>query len=218
MIEPLPPYFTLTTDQKRALTELVFGPVSRPQPADVGFVFGGVHPGLWQTPISLYQSGIVRRFILTGNSDGSGLRHPGWTHSADTPESHAIAEHLVDAGIPESSLIIEDRSTNSLENVLFAMDKIDFSQFTSVLAITKSYATGRQLRTLTRYLPQDTAVFSVSFPAEGYNLGPGTIDRENWTETEPRVRLVLGAYRRIMKYGLLGHIVPADPIPGVPYE
>ena len=219
MLKPLPPYIELTPDQTEALTELVFGPVSRPVPADVGFVFGGTHPGLWETAISLYRAGVLRRFILTGNSDGSGLHHPDWTHSSATPESHAIAEHLVDAGIPDSSLMIEDRSTNSLENVLYAMDMADFSKFGSALAITRSYATGRQLRTLRRYLSESTAVHSVSFAAEGHSsVGPGAIDRNNWTETEPRVRLVLAQYRRIMAYGLLGHIVPAAPIPGVPYE
>jgi uncharacterized SAM-binding protein YcdF (DUF218 family) len=218
MIEPLPPYIELTTDQKEALTELVFGPPSKPEPADVGFIFGGTHPGIWNTAISLFREQKLSRFIVTGNTGGSGIHHPAWTHSPSTPESRAIAEHLTNAGIPESSLVIEDQSTNSLENVLFAMNQVDFRQFASVLAITKSYATGRQIRTLARYLPSGTTVYSVSFPAEGYKIGAGTIDRHNWTETEPRVRLVLGQYRRIMKYGALDHIVPADPVPGVPYE
>ena len=218
MITPLPPYILLAPDQVDALTELVFGPTSIPQPADVGFVFGGTHPGLWETAIELYRAEYLQRFIVTGHSDGSGLHHPAWDYPPETPEACIIAELLVQAGVPREDIVIEDRSTNSLENVLFAMKLVDFNQYRSMLAITKSYATGRQLRTLKRHIPSSTTVFSVSFAAEAHNAGAGTVHRDNWTETELRVRIVLAAYQRIMKYGALGHIVPADPIRGVPFE
>ncbi len=218
MMKPLPPYLDLTLDQQHALTELVFGPPSHPVSADVGFVFGGTHPGLWQTAVSMYQAGYVSRFVVTGGLNFSSAYHAGWTYGPDVPESHGIAEQMNRLGVPASAILTEDRSTNTLENVLFALEVADFTQFRSILAITKSYGTGRQLRTLRHHIPNTIAVHSVSFPTEGYNLGPGLIDRDNWTDTELRVRLVLGAYQRIMKYGLAGHLTPADPIPGVPYE
>lgn len=80
--------------------------------------------------------GVVTRFILTGNSDGSGIYRDDWNYAGDMPESHVIAQHLVNAGVPGDSLIIEDRSTHSLENVLFAMEKTNFSTFRSILVIT----------------------------------------------------------------------------------
>jgi uncharacterized SAM-binding protein YcdF (DUF218 family) len=212
IIERFPPLQHLSESQIVALTEIVFGPDCPTTQADIGFVFGGSHPGLWKTSIHAFRSHLIPRFIVTGCGIGRKHKHPDWFYG-ETPEARVIANKMIEAGVPEGVITIEDKSNNSLENVLFGIQHIDLTAISTILAISKSYATGRQLRTLRRHLLKDIHIQTLSFPADIADVN--SVDRNNWARHPISIRFVLGEYSRNIRYGEQGDIVPVTPVPGV---
>ena len=141
--------------------------------------------------------------------------HPDWPYSLVIPESVGIAAQLRARGVPREAIVTEERSTNSLENVLLGLELVDLSDVKRVLVIAKSYGAGRQVRTLRRHLPAPIEISVMSFATAVPRQGLPPIDRGNWMEYEKGVRLVLAAYERIVRYGAAGDLVPAEPVRGV---
>jgi uncharacterized SAM-binding protein YcdF (DUF218 family) len=193
------------------ITNIVFGELPPdPQPCDVIFIFGGSHPELWETAAKAYFNGLGREIIATGGFKPGARRHPAW-RDGDTSEAQVMRRELVRLGVPAEIIFLEDRSTNSLENVLFAKEVYDFSKVKSILVVTKSYAIGRQVRTLRHHI--DPAILTIPYPFEAHIAGSGPlITRTNWVETEESIHYVLMQLMKIWKYGAAGDIQPiADP-------
>lgn len=206
MIEREPDVPALTTDDIALLTEAVFGQAQLPQVCDLGFIFSGTHPLHWEKAVEAYRQGYVRQFLVTGGRSKTGQAHPDWPGGERT-EAEVIIEHLVAGGVPRQAILHENQSTNSLENVLFAKDLIDFSRVKSILVICKSHVAGRQLRTLAQHLPD--AIDLISYPFDTAYKGQ-TIRRSDWMTSDIGRRRVWGEYLRLLRYGELGHLKPLD--------
>lgn len=193
----------LSAEDITFLTDVTFGEFQNPKPCDALFVFGGTHPGHWEKAIEAYQRGLVKQVIVTGGVSPTGTPNPSWTHG-ETPEAEVIIAHLLAAGIPEESIVFENRSTNTLENVLFAKEIFDFNSIGSLMFVCKSHVTGRQWRTLAKHLPAHLTYFPYTFDAtyKGISLSRGT-----WMDTDLGYSRVWGEYLRIIHYGKLGHIL-----------
>lgn len=126
------------------------------------------------------------------------------------PESHVIRRELINLSVPESVIFYEDKSTNSLENVLFAKDVYDFSDITSILVVCKNYGVGRQCRTLKQQIAKNIKVIPYSFDTEAGN-GP-FITRYTWMNYEKSKALVFTQVVKIYQYGKLGHLEPVEQI------
>ncbi len=197
----------LTPDLIQEITEIVFGIPNQPiQPCDIIFVFGGSHPGIWQAAAQAYHEGLGKALVVTGGHK-PGMHHPTWT-GGDTPESHVIRRELIKLSVPENIIFYEDKSTNSLENVLCAQTVYDFSNITSVLAVCKNYGVGRQCRTLKRQIAKTIKVIPYPFDTEAGN-GP-FITRHTWMNYEESKSLVFIQVVKIYQYGKLGHLEPVE--------
>lgn len=179
-------------------------------PCDVIFIFGGTHPGLWETALDAYNRQLGQHIIITGGYKPSALHHQTWRHGR-TPEAHIIRQELLNRGVPPEILYFEDRSTNSLENVLFAREVYDFSTVKSALVICKSYAVGRQCRTLRQQLPAAVEIIPHPFDTTIGGEGP-LITRHNWWQMERSQAFVFGQLLKIIKYGEAGHLQPLSTI------
>ncbi len=124
----------LTVEEIHFLTEVTFGEQTSLVPCDALFVFGGTHAGHWEKAIEAYQKGLVKKIIVTGGISPTGTPNPSWVHGK-TPEAEVIVECLLAAGIPKENIFYENRSTNTLENVLFAKEIFDFETIESLLFI-----------------------------------------------------------------------------------
>jgi len=196
----------LTPDLIAEITAIVFGlQAVEPQPCDLIFIFVGSHPGLWETGAYAYHKCFGEVVLATGGYNPGARRHPDWT-AGDTPEAHVIRDELVRLGVPEGTIIIEDRSTNSLENVLFAKEVFDFSRVKRVLVVCKSYAVGRQCRTLAQHLDPDTKILPYPFNTILPGLPGQTITRHNWTRWAESRAFMLSQTAKIYRYGSLGHL------------
>ncbi|OIU72047.1 YdcF family protein [Rossellomorea aquimaris] len=189
------------------ITELTFGQIKKTKPCDAIFVFAGTHPGHWEKAIKAYKMNLAPKVIVTGGRSLTGESHPDWkgrTASVET-EASIIISYLVKAGIPEEVITFEDQSSNSLENVLYAKDIIDFTKITSLLVVCKSHAAGRQIRTLQKHFPEAMSFIPFSFDTIYQNT---TVGRLNWMNSDLGRKRVWGEYKRIIHYGQLGHLVP----------
>ena len=63
---------------------------------------------LWQTLI-LYKQGKIKNILITGSD-----------HKYAKPEAKAVYDVLISIGIPDSVLIVEDKSRNTRENAVFS--------------------------------------------------------------------------------------------------
>ncbi|MFE1244918.1 YdcF family protein [Fictibacillus sp. NPDC058756] len=192
----------LTKKQIDWLTDIVFYYDDKPGPCDAVFVFGGTHPGHWEKAIEAYHTGLSSTFVVTGGVSPTGTKHAAWKDRT-IPESLVISRKMIEAGVPEECILYEETSRNSAENVAHALEVFDFTMVKSLLVVSKAHGAGRQIRTLQKYLPEETRFISYGFPAV-YN-GEG-IRRDNWHLTHEGRSRVWGEYLRICKYGDAGHL------------
>ncbi len=145
----------LNSDKISQITKDIFINESMsPKISDVIFVFGGSHPGLWEKSYEAYNKGLGKKIITTGGKKPNVKRHPSWNYD-DMAEAEVIANNLIELGVPERDILIEDKSIHSLENILFGMKKINLQNIKRILFVCKSYASGRQYRTMRKNIPDD---------------------------------------------------------------
>lgn len=196
------------------ITEVLFGPSLEPEfyqkeeaRCDVIFVFGGSHPGLWEKAAEAYWRGLGREIIVTGGHKINALGHPTRA-DGDAPEAQVIRRELIRLGVPAERTFCEDRSTNTLENVLFAQQVYDFSRLFSILAVCKSYAVGRQVRTLRWHV--DRRVRIIPYPFNTHIGGNGPfVTRQTWMNFPEARTYLLDNLLKIDRYGRQGHLEPA---------
>lgn len=218
MRQPIPQFPEvppLNDAQRAALTRIVFlDDPGEPDPCDLIFVFGGSHPALWCAAAAAYHRGLAPSILVTGGSKPRRTQEHTKRSCDDTTEAQFLARELPEAGVPEERLILEERSTNTLENALFAKEVFDFDSIGSVLLVCKSYAAGRQYRTLRRHLPAGLRV--VPHPFDTMSREGQLITRHNWTESSESRARVFGEYLRILTYGGRGELERLeDPVAGL---
>ncbi|EHN59487.1 YdcF family protein [Oenococcus kitaharae] len=199
----------LTEAEIDFLTNVVFGPKKEIKKCDALFVFSGTHPGHWEKALEAYKQTGVKKIIVTGGNSLTGVKHPEWQFGNKT-EADVIIDYLLAHGVPSGQIFAEKLSTNSLENVKFALNVFDFSQINSLMFVCKSHAAGRQLRTLTKYLPSTIKYVPYTFDAE-YSGQP--VSREQWMASSVGRSRVWGEYLRILYYGQRGDISPLEIAP-----
>ncbi len=212
---PDPPPFSKA--QVAALTRIVFldGP-GEPEVCDLIFVFGGTHPALWRAAAEAYYRGLGQRLLLTGGVNPRGTYRQDSETAGETSEARFLAGKLIEVGVPEEFLIVEESSTNTLENALFAKEVFDFEIIESVLLVCKSYAAGRQYRTLRRHLPAAVHIVPYPFDTTATGREGQLLTRHNWMESAGGRARVHGEYLRIVRYGERGEIeLLGEPVAGL---
>ena len=168
-----------------------------PQRADLAFVFGTRSLAPIGIAADLFHRDLVRHVVLTGGSrrDLGGLI-----------EALAHQEALLERGVPEDRIILESESTNTLENVVFALPKvaarIDVESIEAVTVVAKWYHARRCVMTLKPHLPQGVRYYVASYEPEGRT-------RADWHLTADGVAKVLKEWESIPRYlrqGDLGEI------------
>ncbi len=132
--------------------------------------------------------------------------NPDWPGNLnkEVTEAQVIISHLLKAGIRSENIVFEEKSTNSLENVLFAKEKFDFSKISSLMVVCKSHAAGRQIRTLKKHIPNNIEYVPYTFNTVYKDT---EVNRYNWMTTEIGKKRVWGEYLRIIQYGEKGDLL-----------
>jgi uncharacterized SAM-binding protein YcdF (DUF218 family) len=184
----------LTAKEIAEITSYLDATTPLPTQTDLLFVFGSRMLTAAHLAANFYAEQGAPYIVITGGDN----RFTG--HN----EADAFYEVLIDADVPAEKIIIENRSTNTLENVTFALplieEKVALTSIHSVLAVCKWMHSRRALMTLKRHFPR-----GVHYYAHTYE--PQEITRENWHHN-PRAESanVLKHWERIPKYLEWGHI------------
>ena len=208
---PIPYYVdspSLSPSLIEEITTIIFGKPATIEPCDIIFIFGGSHPGLWDNAAEAYFKGLGHDIIVTGGYKQDALRHHSWKEGK-TPESVVIRQELIQLGVPEGRIYTEQRSTNTYENVRFAMQVYDFNTVSSILAICKSYAVGRQTRTLQAQCETRIKIIPYAFDTHLGGDGPW-ITRENWSDFQEGRAYMFANVLKIHQYGQAGHVAPVE--------
>ena len=171
-----------------------------PKKADLAFVFGtmSVTPAL--IAANLFQEKVVSAIVLTG----------GINRQTGRPEAKSHLEAVLARNVPRKRILIENRSTNTMENVTLTRPVLERRRelipSQTLVAVTKWYHSRRALMTLKRFLPPGYSFYVSSYESS-------EIRRDNWWQTPIGRRCVLHEWRSIPLYrqqGNLAEIVLQD--------
>lgn len=168
-----------------------------PQKSDVLFFFGYIDPDP-AFILNLAQGDWAPWILLTGN------------HAAERPDGSLVEAQnchriLVEGGVDRRRILMEDRSTNTGDNVIFGKEVLQERGIEpkSILAVCKSHHTGRGLRTLAKHFPGVQLSCVAWDPVyEGV-----TVSKANWREHPVSQGRVYGEFLRMQEYKERGFIV-----------
>lgn len=110
-------------------TGLVLGGFARHDSSLGRTVFFDAGDRLFQA-VREYKKGRIRRLMVTGGSSS--------VTDQRKKEADAIRNYLLDIGIPDSAILIENQSRNTLENIVFSKRLLDSAQLKSKVLIFSS--------------------------------------------------------------------------------
>ena len=159
---------------------------AEPGHADVAILFGGRFLDPAYIAVDLFHRKMIKQVVVTG----------GLNPYTQAIEAHVHRDILVERGVPEKCIVVEDTSTNTLENVLFLIPKlsavVDLSDLRSVVVVTKWYHCRRAMMTLRAYMPQ-----GIRYYARTYE--PEETTRKNWFTSEQGRKRALKEWEGIPK-------------------
>lgn len=135
-----------------------YGSVDEKRPADVAVVLGaGTYDGevspVYQERINhgiwLYENGYVEKLILTG----------GYGEGSSISDAAAAGRYAVSAGVPETDILLEERSTITQENLLYAKELMDEAGYETALIVSDPLHMKRAM-----LLAKDTGLEAYSSP------------------------------------------------------
>lgn len=135
-----------------------YGSVDEKRPADVAVVLGAgtydgevspvyrerINHGIW-----LYENGYVEKLILTG----------GYGEGSSISDAAAAGRYAVSAGVPETDILLEERSTITQENLLYAKELMDEAGYETALIVSDPLHMKRAM-----LLAKDTGLEAYSSP------------------------------------------------------
>jgi uncharacterized SAM-binding protein YcdF (DUF218 family) len=124
--------------------------------------------------LDLYQRGVVSRIILTG----------GPTSAASEGDAAAGRAYLVERGVPESVLLLEDQGVTTRENLRAAAERARASGIGTVLLIGDPPHMLRSLK-----IARDAGLVAYASPAfnsptsRSFTIALAAVARESWSYT-----------------------------------
>ena len=122
-------------------------------------------------------------------------------------EAERIQDELLKLGCREEDILIENTSTNSLENVLFSKkvldEQIGLTNIKRIMAVVKHYHSRRALMTLKKHFPHSIDILPVPYDIYGFT-------KNNWFTSEKEKEKVLGEWKKIQTYLKKGDIAKLD--------
>jgi hypothetical protein len=165
--------------------------------ADMCLLFGGERTEELATRAAqLYHQGYFPLIVVSG----------GVKTSRGEMEAFEMYGVLVKNGVPPSAILIEDKATNTGENVTCTMDLLKkegrFKDIKSVIGIGQIHGSRRFLMTLERHWPEVLKMFTAP------NYFP--VSREDWLKDRTLRRAVIREYKKIAPYKQRGLIREVD--------
>ncbi|MEO5628090.1 MAG: YdcF family protein [Candidatus Saccharimonadales bacterium] len=165
------------------------------QKSDAVFVLCSMDTRVAERAADLFNQGLGKYLIISG---GAGKLTKD---IFDKPEAQVFAEIARNQGVPEDKIIIEDKSTNTGENVRFTYELLKEKNLNprSLILVQKPYMERRTFATFKKQWPGKQIDILVTSPQIPYS--------EYFTEKFPKdfvLNIMVGDMQRIKEYPKLG--------------
>lgn len=166
--------------------------------SDLIFVLGSHDIRVAEYASQLFLKGYAPLILFSGN-EGVGRDISGFK---GTPEAEKFAQIAKEAGVPEQAILIESKSRNTGENIMFSHQLLQDKniKIESLIAVQKPYMERRTFATLKAQWPQpqpDFLITSQPISFEEYIRNP--LYPADYT-----INVMVGDLQRIKEYPKLG--------------
>ena len=189
----------LSPEEIENITQTVFVPSDLHPAADLLFIFGTstIDGEVLESVVRNCQKGCFPKVLVTGLS-GRLYDETG------KPVAHIMRDELIARGVPSDLILVQDRSTNTLEDVAFSLDVLEKHSISpeSIAFLCKAHHSGRCLRTLKKFFPSQTLV-PITYVAKYEGV---KISKADWYQHKVSRGRVYGEYLRIIEYTRRGDI------------
>lgn len=180
----------------KKITEYIFINDENPS-GDIAFVFGtykALEKSVEHT-VNIYKNKLVKKVIFTG----------GINNEFNLVESEEMRNIAIQSGITPHDILIEDKSTNTLENVLFSIPilekEIGLNNIKTITAIVKNYHSRRALMTLKKHLPKHIKLKASAYDSEDDKFG-----KDVWFESDRGEKKITEELNKIKTYLVKGDL------------
>jgi uncharacterized SAM-binding protein YcdF (DUF218 family) len=169
--------------------------------ADAIFVLCSLDTRVAKKAAELYLDGYANEVIVSG---GVGILTKD---IFDTSEAQVFTDIMIKMGVPKEKIIIEDKSTNTGENITFTynlLNKLN-KRFDSFILVQKPYMERRTYATFMKQWPDKDTRISVTSPDIAYN--------DYFTDDMPKdlvINIMVGDLQRIKEYPAKGFQIEQD--------
>lgn len=194
----------LSNEAVNALTRLFFKPEDAISKVDLLFIFGTTRQAknCADAISNLLSKGISDTVLVTGGAPD----YDNKNSAKIKPRSDArrILKYINRSSFLNTQFLHEDKSQNTLENVINGLKVIDFSRFSHVAYITKEVHALRGYLTLKKFVSPNTYLLRHVYATIGRS--GKVIDKYNWHKSPEGVACIWGEFERIRLYGGRGDI------------
>lgn len=156
-----------------------------PEKADTLFIFGGKTPLRATKALEVYSTVLPARIIVSGGN-------PIYADLKKKTEAEIYKEILIEGGVKENSIILEDKSITIPDNIRRSLSLLDDLniKLERVVIITSPYSQRRSWAVFKKYIPDSVKLFRVNCET--------AITRDNWYLKEDTYRIVLNEYMKML--------------------
>ena len=172
-----------------------------PEKADCIVGFGNFNTNIARRAAELYHRGLAPKLLFTG---GLGRNTEGLLPE---PEAVRFAKVAMACGVPEGDILIEDRSTNTKENIVFTRQLLESAgvKHDRVLGVHQPFMERRITAAMGVYWPELS--FRVTSPQ--VTIPEYLEDAKNQGISEnAAVSVIVGDFQRMDLYAKLGYQLP----------
>lgn len=165
--------------------------------------FGCINDTIPVRCAQLYREGWAPRVLFTGGLGRNTLGR--WTQT----EAERFAAIAVREGVPETAILLEDRSTNSAENILFTREKLERAGLARgrLICVHKPFMTRRLYAAMKVYWPEADAIYtSPQITLEEHIRN--SMD-QGLTE-QSAIDIIVGDFQRMEVYARKGYQIPQE--------
>ena len=184
-----PPDTMLQVEEPQLLQLINFLSVNdQPEKADALFLFGNYKSLIAEHAAKIFNKGYVSHVLITGfKSD--------LLEEKEGNEALFYENIMLENGVSESKIIIEEHASNTLENVQMGMKKLHSKGIYPKKLLLCAHAT---------LLRRSQATFKKHYPEIETLCIPHEVPEDFWTEH--RIKDMLGEFKRLEKYSNKGDI------------
>ena len=173
----------------------------QPEKADVIVGFGNFNTNIARRAAELYHLGLAPKVLFTG---GLGRNTEGLLPE---PEAVRFARVAMECGVPESDILIEDRSTNTKENIAFTRELLEKRHIPHdhILGVHQPFMERRIKAAMGVYWPELN--FSVTSPQ--VSIAEYLADaKQQGVSENASISVIVGDFQRMDLYAKKGYQLP----------